>query len=350
MDSTKRHWFVFWFALLTLNAIGVDFDDFYKKTCIEEGCHSEPPAKTIPTHPPFLEGHCLACHEDHRSTAPHLIKPGGDQLCLACHKELDLEGDDHRLVHPPGEKSCLDCHAPHQSRVRGLLRTTEDLKRCADCHGSFLTEAARLPYSHDYFDPETQCGNCHNVHRGSDRAYLRDDVEETCLTCHDLAIGLKQKTIANIARQLRTNPVVHGAMEMGSCPVCHTPHGSEQPSLLNAGYPAGDTAPYRTEDYALCWECHSDAMVEDATTSEATYFRNGSFNLHRLHVVELKHGRACHLCHEVHSSQMAHLMRDGFQFGNWTAPLKWEAEADGGRCQSPCHREKEYRRRLKDEG
>lgn len=294
-------------------------------------------------HLPYLEGNCLACHEDHRSTAKGLLKPDGNRVCLACHTGLETVPGGRDLVHPPKAGACIDCHNPHQSPVRNLIRSDEQLLACAQCHKDFLEAAARLPYRHQFFAPQGRCGQCHYAHQKSANKYLRPDVGQSCLTCHDLPIQTTGLAIGNIAGRLRTEPVVHGAIKQGSCPACHTPHGSDQPSLLLSGYPAGNYDVYRTDQYALCWKCHSNAIVESPAQAAKTGFRTDTLNLHHVHVAQLKRGRACHLCHEAHAASQPHLMRRAVPYGRWMSPLEWSPLPDGGRCLTPCHKEREYR-------
>jgi predicted CXXCH cytochrome family protein len=150
--------------------------------------------------------------------------------------------------------------------------------------------------------------------------------------------------LENIAEELRTAPFRHGAIEQAGCAACHTPHGSLQPSLLQDRYPAGNYAEYRREDFGMCWQCHSPALVEAANDPTATAFRDGDLNLHWKHISALKKGRSCHLCHAAHVSDGPHLIRPTIRFQQWVAPLRWVALAEGGRCASPCHQEKEYHR------
>jgi predicted CXXCH cytochrome family protein len=255
---------------------------------------------------------------------------------------MEIQTDKPGLAHPPGGQSCLSCHAPHESPVRGLLRDDEHLLACAQCHEPFLDAESQRPYHHRYFDPETQCGNCHYAHQRREQQYLREDVSQMCLTCHTLAIRHQDRYLEQIGWKLNHLPHKHEVMNQGFCQVCHTPHGSDQASLLTAGYPSGSYETYRTEQYSLCWGCHDPQLVESATGLNFTAFRNATENLHRVHVSQMRRGRACHLCHEAHASAQAHLIRPRLKFEKWEASLTWQPLADGGRCLSPCHREKEY--------
>ena len=346
-----------WAAVLALCLAGVStaflaepkppapaFDTHYKKACDDSSCHPVKDAGRIPTHSPYLEGQCLACHVDHQSAGQDLLREGGDALCRTCHADVETTNG-AALAHPPNSPPCLSCHAPHQSRNPGLTRGDEPLRQCAQCHEPFLSAAESLPYRHQHFDPRGQCGDCHYAHRRGAEKYLRESAAATCLTCHDLPMRADNRQIENVGESIRRSADVHMALKAPpSCPACHTPHGSEQPALLKAGYPAGSYQTYRTEDYALCWQCHSKKLAQSAQGAGATQFYNEEANLHRVHVAELRRGRACHLCHAAHASDAPHLLRKETAFGQWSAPLVYEPLVDGGRCQTPCHREREYHR------
>lgn len=321
-----------------------DTDAHFGKTCTTAGCHEPAANHDIPQHVPYLEGNCRACHEDHTSTKPLLLLPGGNALCLKCHTGLATTSGSSEVRHPPQANRCLDCHSPHQGRIRSLLRDENQLSSCAECHRDFLEAGRHQPYRHKFFEPRTQCGNCHYAHSRAEHQYLRPEVSETCLTCHDIPIRSANHQLENVARSLREKPVVHGAVKAQGCQACHTPHGSVQPSLLLAGYPAGEYKPYQTSDYALCWRCHNARLVEAPSDATATRFRNETKNLHYLHVIQLKRARACHLCHEAHASDVTHLLRQTTRFGQWNAELKWQELPDGGTCLTACHDQKRYTR------
>lgn len=319
-------------------------DRHYGKTCTTAGCHATPAEPGVPRHVPFLEGACLTCHDDHSTSSPGLLKPGGNQVCLQCHTGIELAAGTSDAVHPAAPTRCLDCHEPHQGRIRSLLRSEEQLGLCASCHGEFLAQSAQLPHHHQFFEPRTQCGNCHAAHSNREHSYLRSEVTDTCLTCHDLPIQTDSHRLENVAQEVRNAKFVHAAITEKGCPSCHTPHGSVQPSLLKAGYPSGRYAPYQTSDYALCWTCHNPELAESTTSTQATAFRDGSRNLHHVHVVQLKRGRACHLCHEAHAAERPHLLRPSTRFGSWEGQLNWTATPTGGSCSTPCHKEQTYDR------
>ena len=308
-----------------------DTDRHYNKTCIDEGCHLVKARGSIVRHPPYLEGQCLSCHSDHLTTGSNLLKRPMDSMCLNCHTDLELDSKSRKLIHPPNGYTCTDCHSPHESRVRSLLRDDDQLLRCAQCHNDFLQNAKKRPYRHHYFDPIDECGYCHYAHIGGAHSYLRENITESCLTCHDLPIQADNRQLENVGEHLREAKIIHGGKQGLVCASCHTPHGSDQSSLLRPGYPSGAYETYSSIKYALCWECHTPALVESVQGKGITNFRNGEVNLHRVHVVELQRGRACHLCHEPHASDKPHLLRTRLRFGAWDTSFGYEPLADGGR-------------------
>lgn len=263
-------------------------------------------------------------------------------MCLACHKDVEMR--DGTLAHPATAERCTSCHDPHRSDVRHLLRDDDLRLGCIQCHGDELEIERRKPHHHQFFDPAKECGSCHFAHGNASGHFLRADVGETCLTCHDMSIQVDGRKLENVGLALRTAEMTHKPAAEGQCQACHTPHGSVQPSLLKDSYPAGNYERYERANYGLCWQCHDPSTVESASTRTATKFRNGSTNLHELHVVKFGKGRACHLCHTPHAADRPHLLRESIRFGSWAGPFDYQTTPDGGSCATACHRPKEYRR------
>jgi predicted CXXCH cytochrome family protein len=318
-------------------------DSKYDKTCTSLECHpaTEADRYTI-SHPPFLEEWCDRCHTDHTGTNPKLIKASEPGLCLQCHTKIETR--EGTLQHPPGGQSCTACHNPHRASVRHLLKDENLRLECSKCHEEDLKKAGERPFHHKFFDPKTECGSCHNAHQGKDTKYLRENVGESCLTCHDMPIQVEGRKLENVGKEILESPVIHPPLKEAACPECHTPHGSMQSSLLSDNYPSGAYEKYQRENYGLCWKCHDSALVEASQTTTATKFRNGDVNLHQVHVQKFKRGRACHLCHTPHAAERPHLLRETIKFASWDGKFDFLQTADGGNCTVACHRPKEYRR------
>jgi predicted CXXCH cytochrome family protein len=318
-------------------------DSLYDKSCTSSGCHdtghSDP---GIIRHPSFLEKWCDHCHTDHQSQEPMFLISQPPGLCLTCHTDIEAVG--HNMAHPPGSSSCIECHTPHLSPIRHLLRDEEVKRGCNQCHEGDLKREAEKPYRHRHFDPNNECSSCHYAHTGSEESFLRANLGETCLTCHDMALRSRGRSLENVGFQIKHAAHVHEPLREDMCHACHTPHGALQPSLLKDNYPVGDYSKYQRENYNLCWTCHDADMVEMPETREATGFRDGSTNLHSIHVQKVGRGRACHLCHTAHASERPHLLRTTILFRNWESDFDFEMSSDGGNCTTACHRPKEYRR------
>lgn len=117
-------------------------------------------------------------------------------------------------------------------------------------------------------------------------------------------------------------------------------------SAYFAKLPADYYMPYRTENYAACFECHDTGIALTENSKEITEFRNGDLNMHFLHVNKDPKGRSCKACHTTESeSHQEKMMRDEVPFGkSWKLPVAYTKTATGGRCVVGCHKPKDYDR------
>jgi predicted CXXCH cytochrome family protein len=193
------------------------------------------------------------------------------------------------------QNGCMNCHTPHASNVEHLL--------------------IRMPFD--------LCVNCHS----------RDDS-----TDHD---GRK---LMNFKKWLDQNPVWHAPVASKDCSACHLPHGGDKFRLLVSEYPAEFYAPYDPKNYQLCFECHNPKVLSEPETTTLTKFRDGSKNLHFLHVNKPDNGRTCRACHEVHAARQPHHIRDAVPYGQkrWMLPINYTPSPSGGSCEKTCHGRKDY--------
>ena len=84
--------------------------------------------------------------------------------------------------------------------------------------------------------------------------------------------------------------------------------------------------------------------MTEAETTTVTDFRDGSRNLHFVHVNKTRKGRTCRACHETHASRRPNHIRESVPFGNWQLPVNYEKTDDGGSCAPGCHRPETYSR------
>jgi predicted CXXCH cytochrome family protein len=167
-----------------------------------------------------------------------------------------------------------------------------------------------------------------------------------CLSCHNQTITTEGgRPIENIAALLAEKPNHHGPVRDGDCTACHDPHASEHAQLLVREYATDFYAPFRLDQYSLCFGCHSEKLVLNASGSGLTGFRDGDRNLHWLHVNREK-GRTCRVCHEIHASGRPFHIRESvpFSYSGWVLPLNYEQRGRGGSCSPGCHAPQSYDR------
>jgi len=292
-----------------------------------------------------VEESCEICHESDGTEHPNENVKGFalteemPQLCFNCHDDV-LNELTAKFIHPPFEDDCRNCHDVHSSVEDHLLiqKTTEV---CYNCHDDLKMSVSSLPMVHKAIDEKRGCMNCHSPHASSNEKYLIAETKELCLSCHNKAVTTESKNLTNIKQLLKSSKVIHGAIEVDGCLICHTAHASKYSSLLVSNFPVGDYAPAQPDSFALCFSCHDAQMLAEEVTNTATNFRNGNQNLHYLHINGNK-GRNCKVCHDMHGSQNEHLIASVIRFGNWEMPLNFSSLQNGGACLTGCHSEKKY--------
>lgn len=299
-------------------------------------------------HGPFAGGQCTACHQPHESdNASLLIGGGGAQHCFVCHREKQEELAGHEEdLHEPVREGCVSCHDPHSSNnAYELTAPLEEL--CLRCHTDVADELAAAETPHGAVFTGDRCANCHDPHAAPSQFLLRDTLQNLCLTCHDRPVlATDGRTIPDMRPQLLERKYPHGPVQQGNCGACHAVHGARYARLLRQAFPKRFYAPFDLADYALCFQCHSPGIVLDEDTTTLTGFRNGSQNLHYVHVNRPEKGRTCRTCHEIHGSNLPRHIASTvpFEGGTWSMPIGFELTVDGGRCSPGCHEPREYRR------
>jgi predicted CXXCH cytochrome family protein len=247
-----------------------------------------------------------------------------------------------KTVHPPAKKSCIQCHNPHGSANKAML-TDAVPGVCSSCHPNETTLAQRAISKHGPMNDAKSCMNCHDPHVSDQPRLLTAVQVDLCLGCHDKVLTTAQGTIKNMKDFLTSSKDFHGPVKSGNCVACHNPHGSDYKRILVKSYPSEFYTSYAEGKYALCFSCHDKAAFDDVTTTNKTNFRDGSRNLHFLHVNKNEKGRTCSACHGVHATAgtPAHML-ETIEFGGWKMPLDFTKNAKGGTCAPGCHGEKRY--------
>jgi len=301
-----------------------------KNTCVNSGCHNYVMRGWF-KHPPARED-CTNCHNYVKGNHPDdngkefELNAKVPDLCTNCH---DINKGEKSKHAPVAQGNCLTCHDPHSSDVKELVKTEKGKSICLKCHDVSGKNMASV------HGPvlKNECNKCHEPHNSKYPKLLIDEETKLCLTCHNKTITGKVSTIPNIKLKISSKNV-HDPVA-GGCSNCHTPHASKNNALLTTEFNRDTYIYEKDKTGVLCFTCHSDdILLKDKP--ESTGFRDGKNNLHFLHVNREK-SRNCTVCHDVHGSDLPHLINKTVLFGKWEFPLKYSQRDDGGLCAPACH-------------
>ncbi len=316
----------------------------YSDACTS--CHADIAGKGQHAHTPAAMGACGACHRPHSSPLPALLNADGRDLCLKCHVRTGLEIESGPVVHAPALGDCRVCHASHSSDHAGVLVDTTT-RLCTECHQDVAHTLATATTQHAAVTTNRACTNCHSPHASRYASLLKDTPTSLCFECHNQPIRMPDGSVlANMKKVIETGKSLHGAITQRGCVECHAIHGGDHRRLLVNEFPSELYYPFSESSYALCFSCHDRQLVLTSSTTSATGFRNGSLNLHFVHVNRDKKGRSCRVCHDSHASSRDSHIRDEVAFGagGWKMPIKYESLPTGGKCGGACHAPMEYNR------
>jgi predicted CXXCH cytochrome family protein len=250
-------------------------------------------------------------------------------------------------VHGAAEDKCTNCHNPHNAS-QPILLTQELVALCVSCHDDQKTQMTKMKVVHGALTTGKKCVGCHNPHASDVKPILIQLAGDLCISCHatDTITDAGGKPLTNFKKLLDANSEQHAPVATKDCSACHKAHASQNFRLLAKEYPPQFYSTYATNLYALCYECHDPKLAADPETTTLTQFRNGSKNLHYVHVNKSERGRTCRACHEVHAAKQAHIIRDGVPYGSagWILKVNYTKTPTGGSCAKTCHGEQVYAR------
>jgi len=310
-------------------------------------CHKDVIGTKKMVHGPVAAGACEACHMPHASPNRKLLVADGRALCLGCHKEMGDQLRQTKVVHKPvANGECVECHDPHAADyAMQIKKAPVDL--CTGCHEHEAIRTAALSATHKHSVVVTgrACLNCHTPHGGALPKLVKDEPLKVCMKCHEQKQTAPDgRTVASVAEVLDTKQFRHGPARDGNCGGCHNVHGSNFTRLLTKPYPEAFYQPFTLEKYDLCFSCHDKQLVLLENTQGLTGFRNGTRNLHYVHVNKADKGRSCRACHEPHASKQPLHLRESVPYGQWELPINYQKNATGGTCAPGCHKQLSYDR------
>jgi len=277
---------------------------------------------------------CASCHTPHAAAAKSGLMRFSlpEQNCVNCHagagpgknvaadlKKLSahpvsMEADVHsareNLVNPPVRHvTCADCHNPHatssavgtKNHVSGALANVAGIS----AGGGILSAV-----THEY----ELCFRCHgdSANRGPARVPRQLAQTNTRLefnpgntSFHPVETFGKNSRAPSLIPPLTTTSLI-------GCGDCHNsdqspatggtgangPHGSAFVPLLERRLLLTDGTPYNPANFALCYKCHSSAVVDSSLAA--------SWSGHQTHIENYK--AACTTCHASHGTTQSHLI------------------------------------------
>jgi predicted CXXCH cytochrome family protein len=306
-------------------------------------CHSEALEGLKFVHGPVAAGQCTMCHAPHVSGEAKLLRAKDPAMCMECHSDVGERVAEMKHKHPPVETACLSCHRPHGAGNKMMLASTAPTL-CNECHEDVVAKVSDAKCKHSPAAAEGGCTSCHDAHASkSDGLLKQENSAKVCLSCHDKAVKAGERILLNIAAHLKANPNHHGPIRDGNCTPCHDAHGAERSALLTKNFPQKFYSAFSADAYGLCFDCHEAEVFETAEGGD-TEFRNGSTNLHYLHVNKPSKGRNCRVCHDPHASRNDKHIREQTPFGNWSIPIHFQPTESGGSCGPGCHQPYRYDR------
>jgi predicted CXXCH cytochrome family protein len=285
-------------------------------------------AKGKVAHKPVAAGECLRCHQQLSDNHPMGKESMGfvvprEKLCLSCHNTLLTK----KFLHKPvAEGKCTACHQHHASDNKSLLKDPAPTL-CFGCHPKdhFTGSHSHPPVA------KGECLSCHDAHQSDGKALLRKPGAQLCFMCHDPKLAMGKS--------------VHKPVAQGDCVGCHAVHGSAYRKILKADFPTELYRPFGPDAFPLCFSCHDPELAAAVTTEKATNFRNGTRNLHAVHVNKQGKGRNCKMCHNPHAAQQDRLIYSKSPgFGSWEIPIRFNTTPTGGGCSVGCHKTFRYDR------
>lgn len=311
-----------------------------------KGVALAPMPKEIGTriHAPYQSGKCGVCHVNNDPEKPGPIKQSSvNENCYSCHEDVrDVMA--RKYKHVPAVEACTDCHNAHNSVEKALLGE-EMVSLCLKCHAGIKNQIAKGRVQHDAMTKDKKCSNCHNPHAANIERILIALPFDLCVRCHsrDGMVSDDGKTMTNFKTLLAENKIWHAPIRAKDCSACHKTHAGDNFRLLVNEYPTPFYAAYERKAYALCYGCHNDRVVSAEETTTLTGFRDGSRNLHFVHV-NRERGRTCRACHEVHAAKQDHRIRESVPYGKsgWELKVGFTKLPDGGSCAKTCHETRTY--------
>lgn len=180
-----------------------------------------------------------------------------DETCLGCH--AGAHPNFERSPHAKAGVGCTGCHSVHAGDAQAKLLKAAQPKLCFQCHADVKPQFS-MPFHHKVNEGLIKCSDCHDAHGTFNAGNVKSAADQSavCTKCHAETRG----------------PWVfeHAAVKGEGCVACHTPHGSQNPRLLNVA-----------NINQLCNQCHSPVAANTVHgTGQGSADRPPCINCHTM--------------------------------------------------------------------
>lgn len=175
----------------------------------------------LPFHTADHEKPCQECHRLTVTPTDHDPPQVKEQICYSCHQH---KFDGLKNLHKPAaaEWRCLQCHQaeahPSQWSPNQPLRFTipsegKVAPLCYKCHKKFEEHVNGYRFQHGPI-AMGGCNMCHNPHGSNWPKLLQNNQTTLCINCHGFKKSLNK-------------PFIHQIIKTKGCTACHNPHGGK---------------------------------------------------------------------------------------------------------------------------
>lgn len=287
------------------------------------------------------EQNCNSCHSGTvaaKNVAAEFNKASIHPLTLTAGVHSPTEDP----INPPRHVECADCHNPHATRnatatapaVSGALAGVKGV----NVNGG-VVQSAQFEYE--------VCFRCHgdSLNRGPARVTRQNVQTNTRLefspantSYHPVIAAGKNTILPSLISPWSASSVMYcgdchnnnqGPGAGGSSANPKGPHGSDFPPILERQLLLTDLTAYNQQNSALCFKCHSSAVVVSSRTD--------SWEFHQKHIVDFK--AACTTCHDSHGSSQPHLINFNTTYvKSYNGLIQYNSTGPNhGNCTLSCH-------------
>jgi len=277
---------------------------------------------------------CASCHVPHAAGSKEELTRFADpeKNCTYCHTSdgpgqnvmadfnkvsvhpIYINSESHSpqedLVNPPQRHvTCVDCHNPHAAN-NAIGSTAHVSGALTGVAGVTAGGTVLRNVQHEY----ELCFRCHGDSAARGPARVPRQVVQTDTRIEFNPGNVSFHPVESIGKNPMTPSLLKPltASSLVGCCDCHNsdqgpgaggngasgPHGSAYVPLLERMLLLTDGTPYNSDNFALCYKCHSNVIVDSNA--------NNSWAYHRQHIEQYR--AACTTCHDSHAATQPHLI------------------------------------------